>query len=86
MENLRTAARAGIHARFLHFQQCFVNCELGDARKIVHFHHGKRFQVYVWMPLLQPADQLQKVFERQIRMQAADDMYFCGDFAHALRR
>src|SRR5712671_5624565 len=36
--------------------------------------------------LLQSANQLQEIIERQIRMQAADDVELCGAFTNALLR
>ena len=41
--------------------------------------------MYVRVALLQSADQFQEIVERQIRMQAADNMKFRGPFAHTLR-
>jgi len=56
MENLRAAARAGIHSGGLHFLQRFFDGQVGDAREIMDFHHGESFQVYVRAALLQPAN------------------------------
>ena len=86
MENFRAAAGAGIHARFFHFPQRFIDGKFGDAREIVDFDHGEGFEVHVRMALLQAADQFQEKIERKIGMQAADDVKFGGAFAHALSR
>ena len=48
------------------------------------FHHGKGFQVDVRAALLQSANHLQKIIERQIGVQAADNMKFRGTLADAL--
>ena len=47
MENFRAAAGTGIHARFLHLEQRFVDGKLSDAREIVHLDHREGFQVHV---------------------------------------
>src|SRR5882762_1542942 len=55
-----------------------------DAREVAHLDHRERFQVHAWAALLQPADHLQEIFERQIRVQAAHDVEFQRAFARAL--
>src|SRR5215831_7913906 len=86
MENLRTSARAGVHASSFHFLQSLFDGELRDARKIVHFDHSECFEVNVRMALFQSADEFKEIFKGQIRVQTADDMKLGGAFAYALVR
>ena len=86
MKNLRAAAgQESTPASFM-FAQRFFDGKLRDAREIVHLDHRERLQVHARAALFQPANHLQKIFERQIGMQAADDVKFGGAFAHALFR
>ncbi len=86
MENLGSAAGAGIHPRFLHLAQRFLDRELRDARKVVHLDHRERLQVHAGTALFQTSDELEKVVKGQIRVQPADDMKLRGALAHALLR
>ncbi len=84
MENFGAAAGAGIHAGFLHFLQRLFDRKFGDAREIMHLHHGEGFQVDGRAALLQAAHQFQIMIESKIRVQPADDVEFRGAFANAL--
>ena len=85
MKNLRAAAGQRIHARFFHLQQRVANRKLREARVVVHLDHRERLQVHLRKALLQAANQLEVILERQIGMQAADDVKFRGAFGDALR-
>ncbi len=84
IENFRAAAGQRIDARFLERQQRVANRKLRDAREISHLDHRERLQVHGGAALFQAAHQVQKIFKRQIGMQAADHVEFRGAFAHAL--
>jgi hypothetical protein len=84
VENFGAAAGAGIHTSFLHAAKNFFDGNLGDARKVVDFHHGERFEVDAGAALLEAANHLEEIVKRQIGVEAADDVKFGGAFANAL--
>ena len=84
IENFRAAAGQRIDAGVLERDQRIANGKLGDAREVADLDHGEGFQVHAGAALLEAAHQVEKIFERQIGMQAADHVKFRGAFAHAL--
>src|SRR5215468_479677 len=56
MENFRTAAWAGIYACCFHFLQSLFDRQLCYAGEVMNFDHSERFEMNVWMALLQAAD------------------------------
>ena len=84
MENFRATAGAGIYAGFFHAPQRFFDGDFRDAREIVDFNHRERFEMYAGTALLQAANHFQKIFERQIGMQSANNVEFGCAFANAL--
>ncbi len=86
MKNLRAAAGKGIDPRLFQLQQGFFGGKFRDAREVAHLDHGECFQVHARAALFEPADHFQKIFERQVRVQAADNVKFQRAFAHTLFR
>jgi len=86
MKNLRASARQRIDARLFQLHQRYFGGKFRDAREVAYLDHRERFQVHARAALLQPADHFQKIFERQVRVQAADDVKLQRPFAHALFR
>jgi hypothetical protein len=86
VKNLRAPAWQGIHACVLHFQQRVADRELRNARVIANLDHRKRFQVHLREALLQAADQVEVIFERQVGMKSADDVKLRGALGNTLRR
>src|SRR5690349_18931518 len=84
MKDFRSAARQRIDACFLHLEQRVFDRQLGDARKVTDFHHSESFQMDAAETLFQPPNELQEIIERQIRVQAADNMKLRGAFANTL--
>ena len=84
MENFGAAAGKRIHAGIFHGEQRVANGKLGDARVVADFDHGEGFQVHLREALFQAADQGEVILERQIGMQAADDVKFRGAFGDAV--
>src|SRR6185437_7655588 len=56
-----------------------------QARIIVNFDGGERFQMHMREALLQAANQVEIIIKREIGMQSADDVEFGGAFGDALR-
>ena len=73
-ENFRSSSGHRLHPCLFHFQQRVAYGELGALGKKRNLHHGERLDVYLRKPLPEPANQIQKIFQRQIRMQAANDV------------
>ena len=73
-KNLRAAAGHGVHARLAQLDQRLLDGELGASRQVRDLHHGERLDVDLGKALLEPAHQVEEVFERQIGMQAADNV------------
>ncbi len=86
VKNLRTAARAGIHARFFHLSQRLLDGKLGDAREVMNLNHRERLDVHGRAALFQATHHLQVMIESEVRMQAADDVKFGSAFSRALFR
>ncbi len=84
IENLRAAAGERVHTRFLQGHQRVADGKLGDAREVADLDHGERFQVDPRAALLESAHQVEEILERQIGVQAADQMELRGAFAGAL--
>ena len=84
VENFGAAAGQRVHARFLQRQQGIADRKLRDTREVAHLDHGERLQVHSRAPLLQPAHQVEEILERQIGMQAADQMELRRSFADTL--
>ena len=51
-----------------------ANRKLGALGQIRDLDHGEGFEVHLRKALLQPGNQIEKILERQIRMQSADDV------------
>ena len=73
-EDLRAAAGHGIDAGIAQLDQRFFDGELGAAGEERDLDHGEGLDVDLGKALLQAADQVEEVFERQVGMQAADDV------------
>ncbi len=84
VKNFRAAAGQRVHARFFERQERVANRKLGDSRKVSYLNHGERFQVHGGAAFFQAAHQVEKIFERQVGVQATHHVEFCGAFAHAL--
>ena len=84
VENFGAAAGQRIDAGVLEREQRIADGKLGDAREVADLDHGEGLQVHGGAALLQAAHHVQKIFERQIGMQAADHVKFGGAFADAL--
>src|SRR3954464_2220517 len=82
----RAAAGERIHSRELHFFERLSGGKLGTLRQIADLDHGERFYMDFGKALLQPGDQIEKISERKIRMQAADDVELRDCFRITLRR
>ena len=86
VEDLCAAARQRIHAGVHQLQQRLANGELAPLRQIGDLHHGERLQMDFRETLLQAAQHLAVPIQRQLRMQAADDVELGDRFAPALAR
>ena len=84
VENFGAAAGKRIHSGIFHGDERIANGELGNARVVADFDHGEGFQVHLREALFQAADEGEVILERQIRMQAADDVKFGGAFGDAV--
>ena len=73
-ENLRAAAGHGIHSGVFQPLQRFANRQLRALGKIRDLDHGEGLDMHLREALLEAAHQIEKIFERQIGMQAADDV------------
>ena len=82
-ENLRAAAGKGIDAGSFQLFQRFANRELGALRQIRDLDHGEAFEMDLRKALLEAGTQIEEILERQIGMQAADDVKFGDRFAVA---
>ena len=84
VEDLRAAAGQRIHAGVAQAFQRLANRDFGAPRQVRDLHHRERLQVHLREALLQPAEHLAEPVERQLGMQAADDVEFGDRFAPAL--
>src|SRR5690242_10930417 len=75
-KNLRAAPGQRIHSRSLQLPQCLAGGELRALRQVRNLDHSKGFQVNLWKTLLQARDEVQKILEWQVGMQASDDVKF----------
>ena len=85
MENFSAAAGQGADTRLLHFDQRVADRKLRKARVVVDLDHGKSFEVHVGKTLVEAADQVEVVVEREIGMKAADDVKLSSAFGDAFR-
>ena len=58
----------------MNFDQHFARRHLADLGEERNLHHGEGFEVYLREALFQAGDQIEVVLERQVGMQAADDV------------
>src|ERR1051326_722475 len=70
-----------IYSRLFQLQQRIAYAQLRDLRQERHLDHGERLQVYLRKALLQARAEVEKILERQVRMQPAYDV----EFGYALR-
>ncbi len=86
IENFRRRRRTpGIDlAGILEGNQGIVNGKLGDAREVADLDHGEGLQVLAGTASLEAAYLVEKIGEREIGMQAADEVKLRGAFAQAL--
>ena len=73
-KNLSPAARQRINTGCLHLDEGLLNGELRTLRQKRHFHHCECLDVNLREALLQSRNEVEEVFERQIRVQSADDV------------
>ncbi len=73
-KDLGAAARHGVDTRIAQFHKRVFDGELGAAGKERHLDHGERLDVHLGKPLLQPADQIQKILQREVGMEPADNV------------
>src|SRR5581483_11230223 len=73
-KNLCAASGQRIDARIAQALQSLTDRKLRASRKKRHLHHGEGLDMHLWKPLLQAAHQIKKIFERQVRMQSANNM------------
>ncbi len=73
-KNLRSTTGHGLHPGFLQLHKRVADAQLGDLGQKGNLHHGERLQVHLRESLLQSGDELQEVLERQIGMQASDNV------------
>ena len=86
VEDFRAAARQRIHAGIDQLGKRLANRKLAALRQIGDLHHGERLQVNLGEALLQPAKHVAIPIQRQLRMQAADNMELGDRFAPTLAR
>jgi len=82
-EDFGAAAGHGIDSRFAHADQGFVDGELGTAGQVRDFNHGEGLDMYLGETHFQAADKIEKIFEGQIGMEAADDVELGDGFGVA---
>ena len=78
IENFGTAAGKRIDSRFFQRDEDFADGTLRDSREIADLDHGECLQVHGGAALLEAAHEVEKIFEGQIGMQAADHVKFGG--------
>ncbi len=83
---LSAAARQGIHARILQPAERLTDRKLAALRQVSDLNHGERLQVYFGEALLQAAKHLAVPIQRQLGMQAADNVEFSHRLAPAFTR
>src|SRR5712692_4094196 len=84
IEDFGAAAGQRVHTGLFQGQQSIADRKLGDAREVAHLNHGERLQVHARAALLESSHQVQEIMERQVRVQAADQVKLGGAFADAL--
>ena len=73
-KDLSAAARHGVYSGLAHLDQCLFDGELGAAGEKRDLDHGEGLDVHLGEALFQAPDQVEKIFEGQVGMQAADNM------------
>ena len=73
-ENLSSAAGHGIESRLFEFDQYLARRHFADLGEEGDLDHGERLEVYLREAFFQAGDEIDVVLERQVGMQAADDV------------
>src|SRR5689334_11899401 len=73
-KDLGAAARQRVHACFLQLDKRVAKAELGNLGQESDLDHRERLDVHAGKALLEAGDQVQKILERQVGMQAADNV------------
>src|ERR1700739_2008053 len=84
IENFCASAGQGVHSRAFECEQRIADGKLGDAREIADLDHGESLQMHARTAGFQPSNQVEKIVEREIGVQAADQMKFRGAFTQTL--
>ena len=82
-KDFRAAAGHGVHTRCAQLEEGFFNAELGAASQKRDLHHGEGLDVHLGETLFEAADEIEEELERQIGVQAADDVEFGDGFGVA---
>src|SRR5260370_8297835 len=84
IEDFRAATGERIHGGVFEREQGIADGKLGDTREIANFDHGEGLQVHAGTARLQAANQVEKIFKREIGVKAAHQPKFPAPFPQTL--